>query len=128
MNFLSETDVQALGWTLVHSIWQGALVALVCAAGLRAIPRLAPTARYAFACAMLGAILLAAAVTFVVVREGAAVSVARQDVPQLEDVSARSAKPQATAETFARPEPSLRANLMQWVVWAWVAGVGILSV
>jgi len=39
---------QAIGWTLVHSLWEGALVALVLAAALWALR--SSRARYAAAC------------------------------------------------------------------------------
>ena len=61
--FLSETLVQALGWTLLHSLWQGAAVAAVL---WLVLPRLKnANQRYWFSYASLLSILLAAVVTFV---------------------------------------------------------------
>src|SRR5690242_8558976 len=53
-----------LGWTLVHSLWQGALVALLFA-GLRSLTRWrSSNARYVLACAMLCLISAAPIFTF----------------------------------------------------------------
>lgn len=47
----------ALGWTLLHFIWQGSLIACVAALGMLALRNSRPQARYALACAALGACL-----------------------------------------------------------------------
>ena len=52
--FLSHGVVVRLSWTLVHSLWQGAAVALVAAAILAALRNARPHARYTVACAALG--------------------------------------------------------------------------
>lgn len=50
---------QITGWTLVHFIWQGGLVALATAAALQLCRRHSSEARYAIACAGLTAMLAA---------------------------------------------------------------------
>jgi D-alanyl-D-alanine endopeptidase (penicillin-binding protein 7) len=45
--------VSAVGWTLVHFLWQGALVGCVTAAGLVALRRARPEQRYLLACSAL---------------------------------------------------------------------------
>ena len=52
---LSEPFAQTLGWTLLHFVWQGGLVALLLAIALRVLRRHAAPVRYAVAC---GALLL----------------------------------------------------------------------
>lgn len=60
---VSDALVRALGWTLVHSIWQGALAALLL---LTLLPRLqSARQRYRAAYGALASMLAAAAVTFV---------------------------------------------------------------
>lgn len=50
--------VARLGWTLVHFLWQGLLIAAVYAAARRGIAgRVSPNTRYMLACAALGAML-----------------------------------------------------------------------
>src|SRR5450631_2348757 len=53
---------QALGWTLAHSLWEGALVALVLAAALGVLR--SSRSRYVAACLAMLALLAAFAVTF----------------------------------------------------------------
>ncbi|MFP2963552.1 transcriptional regulator, partial [Myxococcus sp. 1LA] len=50
--------MESLGWALLHSLWQGTLVALLLAAALLTVGRRAAHARYALAC---GALVLALA-------------------------------------------------------------------
>lgn len=59
--------VQALGWTFVHSLWQGALLGLLAWAGLRLLRGRSPEARYALAGAALALLPLSALVTLVLV-------------------------------------------------------------
>jgi beta-lactamase regulating signal transducer with metallopeptidase domain len=61
-SFVSDEFVRALGWTLVHSLWQGALAALLL---LILLPRLkASRQRYWAAYSALSAVFAAAAVSF----------------------------------------------------------------
>jgi len=55
--------IDLAGWTLVHFVWQGALVAAITAAVLRLMRPMAPQARYALACAALAAMVAAPVVT-----------------------------------------------------------------
>jgi hypothetical protein len=70
MSALDPRDVQALGFSLLHFIWQGtALAGLL--AGLNLLLRqAAPQVRYLLAAATLGAMLLAPALTFLTLRHG----------------------------------------------------------
>ncbi|MDX5480460.1 MAG: hypothetical protein LPK07_02125, partial [Hymenobacteraceae bacterium] len=59
--FFSETLVEAMGWTLLHSLWQGALVALLLGLLLLLIHRHTASTRYTVAGgAMLLQVLLSA--------------------------------------------------------------------
>ncbi len=69
-----EDLVHALGWTFVHSLWQGSLIALVMTALLSRTSDHAARQRYAVAMSSLAAVLTAAVVTFIVLyRPSAAV-------------------------------------------------------
>ena len=50
---MSDPVVQRLGWVLVHSLWEGALVALLLAWALHRLRRRLPDARYVISCAAL---------------------------------------------------------------------------
>ncbi len=63
-NILPENVVNALGWTLLHSLWQGALAALGFALFLYLSRRASARARYAMGLAVLALVLLASVATF----------------------------------------------------------------
>ena len=54
---LSEPFGQALGWTLLHFVWQGALVALLLAAALHLLRKSSAPTRYAVSCGALALLL-----------------------------------------------------------------------
>lgn len=56
--------VYRLGWTLLHSLWEGAIVAAVTAVILRCLSRRTANARYLVACLATGILLAACAATF----------------------------------------------------------------
>lgn len=62
LDLLSDNVVRALGSTLIHFVWQGALIAAVLA-GVRLFVR-RPERRYVISCAALVVMVLMAAVTF----------------------------------------------------------------
>ncbi|HJW32133.1 MAG TPA: M56 family metallopeptidase [Holophagaceae bacterium] len=62
--------LQAMGWALLHSLWQGALLALPAAAGLWLARRRSAELRYAIAFATLGLLVLAFAGTLVWISTG----------------------------------------------------------
>jgi uncharacterized membrane protein AbrB (regulator of aidB expression) len=50
-NWFGQPAIEGLGWTLVHFLWQGTLVALVVSALLAAMTKARAAARYLVACA-----------------------------------------------------------------------------
>ncbi len=57
------TPIDVAGWTLVHFVWQGALIALAAAVTLRLLASTRPQIRYVVACVALGAMLAAPVLT-----------------------------------------------------------------
>src|SRR5712672_2819948 len=55
--------MQITAWTLIHFVWQGGLLALATAAGIRLCRRRSSEARYAIACAGLTAMLASPVIT-----------------------------------------------------------------
>jgi bla regulator protein blaR1 len=53
IQLLTGSIAQAIGWALLHLLWQGTIVAGILAAVLALLPRRAATARYAAACGAL---------------------------------------------------------------------------
>ena len=65
--FAGQPWVERLGWTLVHFLWQGALIAALYAVARSWFGRTRTTAfRYLVSCAALLAMVIAPIVTFVV--------------------------------------------------------------
>ena len=63
--------VERLGWTLLHFLWQGVLIAKLFAAARGLAGRsLSPRVRYAWACAALAAMALAPVATFALIGSG----------------------------------------------------------
>ncbi|MFY1830785.1 M56 family metallopeptidase [Myxococcus fulvus] len=157
---MSSLVMESLGWALVHSLWQGALVAVGLAAALLTVGRHAANARYALAC---GALVLAVALPVATGwrhasraraeqswsssrgEEAPAFQAARarvmERVSRALQVESRPALEAARGEGFdwrrATPAMALawlweRASqaaprLLRWLVFAWVAGVGLSS-
>jgi beta-lactamase regulating signal transducer with metallopeptidase domain len=124
--------MQATGWTLIHFVWQGGLLALATAVGLRLCRRRSPEVRYAIACAGLTAMLASAVATAALYRatDSALVSadnirnaVAAGTLPRIstDDV------PSSINGAAAVPTVPFDAVLSS-VVWGWLAGVTALLV
>jgi hypothetical protein len=64
-NLIDSTLIENLGWTLVHSVWQIALVALVLFLTLRVFKNFSANARYLFAVFALASMLVLPLATFV---------------------------------------------------------------
>src|SRR5215469_2472054 len=65
-NLLTQGPSQALGWALVHFLWQGALVALLLAACKPLLRRSSARVRYVVSCLFLLALLALPVLTFMV--------------------------------------------------------------
>src|SRR5215467_5811435 len=124
---ISPELLQALDWTLLHFVWQGAALAAVFAV-VNAVCRRATT-RYALAVITLVLMMAAPVVTFM--------ALTRQTVPAVTfgapGASAIAARPVQGVSVAARPgapEPETPGNPpagMLWFVEAWFLGVVLLS-
>src|SRR5688572_11940302 len=63
-DFLSSSITEALGWTLVHSLWQGLTITGIVALLLKIIPLRASGYRYGIALAGLLTLVITTCVTF----------------------------------------------------------------
>lgn len=120
--------VERLGWTLVHFLWQGALIALLYA-GARGWMGRGSTAngRYVLACAALAAMMAAPVATWIAMHQG-------EDVTPRADRTAR-----IPAASFPAPAPLPAAvyrtvpgvppaQFLPWVVMAWLTGATVFWV
>src|SRR5271157_4777062 len=105
---------QAIGWTLVHSLWEGAVVALVLAAALLAIR--SSRARYAAACLAMLAILAGFGFTFTRVMP-------RQRSRVVTVATVRGALLPAGFEGPNRVVQRRAADFLPWLAPFWMVGV-----
>jgi beta-lactamase regulating signal transducer with metallopeptidase domain/protein involved in polysaccharide export with SLBB domain len=117
-----------IGWTLVHSVWQAALIAIVLAALFAFGLRLSSNARYLVCLLALLAVVGVAAGTFVQQRLPARPTHRATAVAQLiEPIEvAPIVLPQVTQSAVARSRTDLN-QLMPWVAGVWVVGIVVLS-
>ena len=120
---LSQNWANALGWTLLHSLWQCALVFLVTSAALRLIPAALSRTRYAVACGGLALVFLSSAVTLAYVID---TQYQRSGVQAVIHVPGESSKYSYSQNS---PDRSLTArltsitdNYMPYVLGIWIAG------
>ena len=107
---------QAIGWTLVHSLWEGSVVALALAAALWAIR--SSRARYAAACLAMLAMLAGFGFTF-------ARAMPRQQSRVAFIANARGALLPAGFEEPKIPVRRRAADSLPWLAPFWMAGVAI---
>lgn len=135
MQLLTGPLAQAIGWALLHLLWQATIVAAILAAVLALIPRQSAGARYGAACAALGLVFLMFAATAWRSYEPAAAPAAATATAGVE--SPRIALDQMPAvlatlavETWRDRGAELTARARQSlpaVVGIWLAGVLFLS-
>ncbi len=133
MNAPMQAWMLVTGWTLIHFVWQGGLLAVATAAGLRLCRRRSSATRYAVACIGLTAMLAAPAVTAAVLWEPASVTLpAETGRPAVSGEAIHSSNVQLAPDRASRSAngaAGIRLELDPWlpyVVWTWIAGVVLL--
>lgn len=112
--------IQALGWTLVHFLWQGLVVGLAYAAVRALLPKTHCHARYAVGLGALALLALWPLATFLALRpQGLAVDV-------VSGVATDVAALQVTA-TEGHDLAALIGGLLPWLVSLWVVGVLVVG-
>ena len=94
---LTKPLFQALGWALVHFIWQGAMVAILYAGLAALLRRRAANVRYSVACAAMLLMLALPVATVFIIEQSSARSLD-------ESLVRRTADAQSTASTTALPD------------------------
>jgi len=103
---VSPAVLRAMGYTLLHSLWQGAALALVVAGLLRCLRQQAAVVRYRIAAGGLTALVGLAALTF-----GYYYSAT---MPLQSPLASQAITPAAYAAAVARAQPPLAAALTDW--------------
>jgi beta-lactamase regulating signal transducer with metallopeptidase domain len=120
------TPVEVIGWTLLHFVWQGTLIALALGMLLLLLPRTCARARYLLACAALVAMALAPLATATAIARGDATLAAPAAWRALPVAPATGASD--TSEFAATTQAALEVvgaadRWLKWLVVAWVFGV-----
>jgi beta-lactamase regulating signal transducer with metallopeptidase domain/predicted nucleic acid-binding Zn-ribbon protein len=123
MNVLAPAFVSALGWALVHFLWQGLAVGMVTAVALMLLSNARPQARYAIACL---ALTLCVALPFVSVIHNlhADTSIAAASTPA--SVAVTQVAPSLNIASLASWQTPLQTRL-PWIVATWSLGAGLLT-
>ncbi len=123
-NMLAQPMLEALGWGLIHFIWQGTLVALLLAGVLRLLQGASTNARYATACAALLLMLIAPLSTIAIIGSAAP----RNAANGLSPVSAPQPESQFLAVEIEQvSNPTQSANLSAPRYWSSFWSVGLVS-
>jgi beta-lactamase regulating signal transducer with metallopeptidase domain len=144
---LDKPIFQALGWTLIHFIWQGALIAILYVSVNVLLRRFTANVRYAAACGAMLLMLIAPAATMLAISSGTDHA---QAGPQTAETALGAQTAEAVAESPAdrlmpatrseiEPVPVTQSNsikrwaqerlprAMPWLLALWFAGVLFLS-
>jgi len=116
--------MDALGWALVHFLWQGTALAALAAVGLAIFRR--PAARYLIGVFTLAVMLLAPVATFLSYLQSRPSLV--EVVKTSPTTAARSLQKGTTpASAPARPSRTFSLNAFPWLVEVWLLGVALFS-
>ncbi|MGA2231008.1 MAG: M56 family metallopeptidase, partial [Tepidisphaeraceae bacterium] len=134
LRWLSQSPVAgALGWTLLHSLWQAAVVAIILAMSRDAMRRASAHLRYVAACVAMVSVPVLAGVTFVRVYKPAEqmtrAVVATLTADQLAALG-HEASLRSAGETEARQTTTMTQRLdaaSGWLALAWGLGAGAMA-
>ena len=116
--WVHNSAAAALGWTLAHSLWEGALVALALAAALGALH--GSRARYAAACVAMLALLAGFCVTYQICLAQQRIEGAIGQVPALRNAPTGLGDGQIVVKVAGRFHA---ADYLPWLAPFWMAGV-----
>ena len=137
MNWLSREETAALGWTLVHFLWQGAALALAYAVVDRMTRRASSAVRYLVALSALALMPLAVVATFAneISTSSATISLTRGEAAVARIYLTGVANPIAQSSTLAQSASAdhqawLAGHLepaLPWIDGLWLVGVSLLA-
>jgi beta-lactamase regulating signal transducer with metallopeptidase domain len=139
-NLFGTPLAQAIGWALVHLLWQGLLVAAILAATLALLSKQSANARYLASCGALMLLVLLGGATAYRSYEAGPAPVIRSasetsNIALLASLKAPAPETNALISDTRQPAPATRFNLPTFakaqlpkVVLAWMIGVLVLSI
>jgi len=125
---MQATLVDALGWALIHSLWQCTAIGILFAAANFALRRASANLRYVLSYSALLAMPAAALATFFSLLEHHDLSIALPvSVPVLSRMATDHLPSTSIAPSFS-PLSYLASPYLTMVVWFWLAGVIAMSI
>jgi beta-lactamase regulating signal transducer with metallopeptidase domain len=123
---INPETIRALGWCLLHFVWQGAVLALMLSAALTRLRT--PRARYGIAVSVLAAMMIAPFLTFAVLQHPVeAIQPISDSGPGAMrsgiEVSQEMAPSWNTGQLLPRISAAASADWLSYAVLAWFAGV-----
>lgn len=131
--FWNDPVVHRLGWTLLHFVWQGALLAVAYAAVRATSRNRSANARYLVGCLTLLLMAAAPVATFVHLSESAAPTVPPASVPAYAPPASAAAISSTSLPDWPVPGRGLETfnerlqTALPWLVVGWAAGVTLLA-
>ena len=124
--------VERLGWTLIHFVWQGAVIAALYAAAQGLARSAKPQRRYFLACVALAAMLAAPAATWLLLgpatqSPGAEYRIA-SDPPAATPVASGAGSTAALPAFDAAVSAAQPVLFLSWIVMVWLAGAAVFWV
>ena len=120
--FVSDAVVEAISWTVIHSIWQGTLLAAALHLFLRSQPSQNSKARYEASAFSLFLLLMISIVTFLFHLESNAIRVWEMTLLPHQEIS------ESVSQTFGSIVDSIVTNHASFVTLIWSVGVVIFCV
>ncbi|WP_066507111.1 M56 family metallopeptidase [Rufibacter sp. DG15C] len=134
---LPQASLNALGWTLLHSVWQGALLAIILAVLLRLMHRHSAATRYRVAWAGLMALVLMAGITYyklyepplpqAAVSAGSAITSTTLVIAGAETATSQGFWEKVTAQGQAYFDQHLPAIVLLWLLGMVLMGMRLLG-
>ncbi len=140
--FVRDPFVHAIGWALIHSLWQGTLIALLLGLALRYFRGIrgrgaSSQLRYLFSCIALisvVALMIATAIYMTDTKRDSArsaiVHIDTQPVARAEPVATTALPDTSLSSTPIKPDTRMFAwveRCLPWIVSAWLAGLLLVS-
>lgn len=125
LNLIAPSQVDALGWLLLHSVWQSALLGVVALLGFAFLRRSSAQSRYVLGVVLLGSQLVVSAITYLYYLP---IATMEATIPSVgSGVSPLVVLPEYSLSPIASIQLWLALHLNELVI-GWVVGVAILLV
>ena len=125
INWISPRTMQALGWALLHFVWQGTALAAFAASAMAICRR--TQMRYLIGVATLGLMLLAPVATFTFYLQQRAALPVTMAAPTAVHHAAAASYETETSESAKASSIRTSLDAFSWLVEAWLLGVAFFS-